>query len=769
MANYDDDQITHSKIQFYDRHKSYIQLINEAPSAIAMFDKDMCYMAASEQWLIDYNLMGKSIFGESHYKISPYLREDWKEIHQRCLKGEKLSADKDFYERSNGTKKWFKWEVKPWYFDDQQIGGILIHTIDITLAVEKEFLLYKYQDLLERSNQAARIGTWEVELATLKVSWSSVTYQIHEVDQSYVPVIDEAILFYKEGIHRKSIIQHFDDCRLKGSEFDLELIINTAKGNEKWIRATGIPVLEDGEIVRIYGTFQDIDEKTRYSEALALQEEQFRQTFEYAANGMAIIGLDGRWLKVNKSLCNILGYGKNELKGEPFNQYIHPDDQEESRILFEQLRQGEIQTYQKEKRYIHQNGSIVWSLISVSVVNDSLGNPIHFVSQINDITQRKLAQFQLQESIVKLQGIQDASTQVCILEYDLNGNVSFFNKGAENLLGYSADEVLDKQNVAFSHLESELKKRAQELSDEFGEKINPSQSVFAYPLKGLFETREWTYVRKDGSTFPTLLTITAIKNADGKVSGFLAIATDISQIKAAESEVNTLLTLTTEQNERLLNFAHIVSHNLRSHSSNLSMIMELIQMEIPEATQNDFFPLLYEASENLKETISHLNEVVAMNNKTNENLESLNLLEYVNKGIVNVGSQAMEIGCEFDIQIEDNLFVNAIPAYLESIILNLLTNAIKYRSPKRKLKINIKADIESPFVGIIFSDNGVGIDLKLNGSKIFGMYKTFHGNEDARGVGLFITKNQIETMGGKIQVESQVDFGTTFKLYLKHE
>jgi signal transduction histidine kinase len=230
-----------------------------------------------------------------------------------------------------------------------------------------------------------------------------------------------------------------------------------------------------------------------------------------------------------------------------------------------------------------------------------------------------------------------------------------------------------------------------------------------------------------------------------------------------------LLTLTKEQNERLLNFAHIVSHNLRSHSGNLSMIIELIKMEIPEVTENDFFPLLIEASDNLKETIAHLNEVVAMNNKTNEHLTQLNLAEYIEKAIANVQGSLVEAGGIIINSVNEDVFVMAIPAYLESILLNMLTNAVKYRSDKRKLSIKIESWAENQFEVIAITDNGIGIDLQLHGSKIFGMYKTFHGNEDARGVGLFITKNQIETMGGKVLVESILDQGTTFKIYLKHD
>jgi PAS domain S-box-containing protein len=749
--------------------RSNIVFINQAPTAIAMFDSNMCYLAASELWLKDYNLRGKDILGKSHYELSPFIREDWRKIHQECLSGITKSGDEDYYKKPDGSVKWFKWDVKPWYLKEDVVGGIYIFTADITLAKYREDLLYKYQDLLERTNEAARIGTWEVDLKTFKMSWSRVTKQIHEVPQDFEPTIEDGINFYKEGESRESVTKHFNACAEKGEDFDLELVIITTSGSEKWIKTTGIPVWENNEIVRIYGLFQDVDEKTKANIALALQEEQFRQTFEFAANGMGLISLDGKWLKINQSLCNILGYTKQELSDLTFAEITYPDDLLKGLDQLDELIKGNIDSYQVEKRYLNKSHEIVWVLISVSLVKTNLGEPSHLISQINNITQRKLAQFQLQESLSKLQGIQDASTQVCIIEFDIHGKIIFFNKGAENLLGYTSNEVVNKEMVSLFHLKEELISRSETLTQEFSETITAQESIFAYPRKGLFETREWTYVRKDNSTFPILLTITAIKNDNGRVTGFLAISTDISQIKLAEAEVNSLLTLTKEQNERLLNFAHIVSHNLRSHSGNLSMIIELIKMEIPEVTENDFFPLLIEASDNLKETIAHLNEVVAMNNKTNEHLTQLNLAEYIEKAIANVQGSLVEAGGIIINSVNEDVFVMAIPAYLESILLNMLTNAVKYRSDKRKLSIKIESWAENQFEVVAITDNGIGIDLQLHGSKIFGMYKTFHGNEDARGVGLFITKNQIETMGGKVLVESILDQGTTFKIYLKHD
>ena len=125
--------------------------------------------------------------------------------------------------------------------------------------------------------------------------------------------------------------------------------------------------------------------------------------------------------------------------------------------------------------------------------------------------------------------------------------------------------------------------------------------------------------------------------------------------------------------------------------------------------------------------------------------------------------QEKDVTCQVD--MPKNLNIMGIPAYVDSIFLNLLTNGIKYSSPDRAPLLKISSEITDKNVILSFEDNGLGINLKRHGKKIFGMYKTFHRNKDAKGIGLFITKNQIEAMNGHIEVESEVNKGTTFKLF----
>jgi PAS domain S-box-containing protein len=149
--------------------------IAQAPLAIAMFDTNMCYLAASQKWITDYQLEGKNIIGCSHYDIFPEIGEDWKSIHAACLKGEINKCDEAAFTRADGTTQWLSWEVKPWYTNQGIIGGILICTADITNIKENEQEKLRIERILNQTNEVARIGAWELDLTTKMVKWSKIT------------------------------------------------------------------------------------------------------------------------------------------------------------------------------------------------------------------------------------------------------------------------------------------------------------------------------------------------------------------------------------------------------------------------------------------------------------------------------------------------------------------------------------------------------------------------------------------------------------------
>jgi diguanylate cyclase (GGDEF)-like protein/PAS domain S-box-containing protein len=167
-------------------------------------------------------------------------------------------------------------------------------------------------------------------------------------------------------------------------------------GSWRWVESAGTYLLDDPHVKGVVVQTRDITERKRTEEALREAEERFRRSFDDAAIGMALVAPDGRFLRTNRSLCEILGYREEELLGKTFQVLTHPDDLDADLDQVRRMLLGEVRTYQMEKRYFHKDGHVVWVLLSVSLVHDDEGDPLYFVSQIQDITEHKVLEERLE-------------------------------------------------------------------------------------------------------------------------------------------------------------------------------------------------------------------------------------------------------------------------------------------------------------------------------------------------------------------------------------
>ena len=239
---------------------------------------------------------------------------------------------------------------------------------------------------------------------------------------------------------------------------------------------------------------------------------------------------------------------------------------------------------------------------------------------------------------------------------------------------------------------------------------------------------------------------------------------DITSQKEKEEEAKKTIDTIEAQNTRLMNFAHIATHNLRSYSNNLAILLELAEEEEDPNEKIEIMSHVKRVSEGLSNTMIHLNEIVTIHTDVSKALESINLNRYIEKTIHVLKGNITQKKAKVINKVSTDVSVQYNPAYIESILLNLMSNALKYTHPERNPEIKLETFYKGDQLIMQISDNGIGIDLEKHGENLFGMYKTFHRNDDAVGIGLFLTKNQIEAMGGKIEVESKVNIGTIFKV-----
>ncbi len=487
--------------------------------------------------------------------------------------------------------------------------------------------------------------------------------------------------------------------------------------------------------------------------ALAISELKFRTIFNQAAVGMVRVQTaTGKFLETNQRFRELCGYSESELNEMNFKEISDPSDINNNLVLMRQLLNGDIREYSLEKRLIQKSGNILWVKLSVSPLwkKDTPGNT--HIAIIEDITERVAAQEELMRNEKRYRALVEHGAEIVTI-FNNNGKTSYSSPAIEKLAGYSGSDLQSLNLKSLIH-PSDIS----ELDTHIKKAIKfPNQPISGITLRAKNKFGEWRWTE---ATITNLLKDPAIK-------GFVGNFRDVSEKKEAEINLNKSFQLVMEQNRRLLNFSYIVSHNLRSHSSNIQAILNLYKTTDLEEEKTNYIELLSKVGNALDVTLDDLNEVVSINTRIDLSIEPLSVNAFLNKTLQLLNVKIENKKAKIIRDIPEDMIVDFNPAYMESVLLNFFTNALRYNEKERPLIISIKGMKKDGSWVLSIMDNGIGIDLERHGDKIFGLYKTFTQTLNSRGVGLFITRNQIEAMGGSVEVESEVGVGSVFKIYFK--
>ena len=256
------------------------------------------------------------------------------------------------------------------------------------LAQEKAHLL--------DAQQVAHVGSWEFDMITQEIRWSDETFRIFGLEPgqpppNYLENLRQQI-YANDQVRETTVSQAI----ALNKPYEFEFQIARPNGETRYVFAKERPILNsEGQVVRLFGTLLDITERKQAEEARSKSEEQFRLTFELAPIGMAIETLDGKFMRVNQSLCDTLGYTSLELLNQTWASVTYPDDLAVTLALNQKLCQEEISDFQIENRYLAKDGRLVYGILQVAPVRDFRGNLLHLISQFMDITDRKQAEEQL--------------------------------------------------------------------------------------------------------------------------------------------------------------------------------------------------------------------------------------------------------------------------------------------------------------------------------------------------------------------------------------
>ena len=451
-------------------------------------------------------------------------------------------------------------------------------------------------------------------------------------------------------------------------------------------------------------------------------------------------------------------YGQAEKSEVEINQL----ETEFKSELNEALELNDITTSKIRKKLAKYSDELAWkwTLLNVLVMFSCiLALVLSVVSILNSINyqKRKKVMIALRAEKDKAQSYLDMAGSILVV-IDRNQNISMLNKKGLEILGLTHEEEVIGRN-AFDYFSSKGERTA--LIEGFKKVINGEiQLVEYYERKVVSKKGEERIVGWHNSL---------LEDMSGHVIGVLSSGDDVTEKKFREKAIKETVIKLEKSNEQLEGFAYMATHDLRAPVANLMALLNLYNKEIPEDEENKFiFQKFEESVKILNNTLGDLIDIVAVNKNKFDEKNDINIEETLKDVMESVKEDINKSGIVVNFDFSKCNEVSYPASQFRSILINMLTNAIKYRSPDKKAQVEITSSIENGFVRLDFADNGLGIDLKKYGSKLFQMNKRFHVGTEGKGIGLFIIKSQVEAMGGKVGIISEPGTGTTFSVFIKH-
>ena len=539
--------------------------------------------------------------------------------------------------------------------------------------------------------------------------------------------------------------------RKDGREFPVDIMLSPVETSRGAIFLS---------VVRDISEKKRAEEKVRQSEGQRQEREALRQANAYnrslleaSLDPLVTIGPDGKITDVNAATEAATGYASATLIGTEFSDYF--TDPEKARAGYQQVfREGFVRDYPLE--LLHRDGHITSVLYNASVYRDENDNVAGIFAAARDITKRKHAEDSLRQSEQRLSSMLEAVRDYAIIFLELDGRVASWNKGAERIKGYRAEEIVGQHFSRFY--------RPVDIANG-----KPDRELQVATSEGRFEDEDWR-IRKDGSPFWANVVVSALRDASGKVSGFVKITRDLTARKQAEDKIKRYAEELKRSNQELEQFAYVASHDLQEPLRTVSSFSQLLARRYHgklDADADEFITFVVEGATRMQTLI---NDLLAFSR------------------IGTRGSGFAPVACEEILQIaKDNLGVtiaesgamithDLLPALvadqtqLTQLFQNLFSNAIKFRRREEAPRIHVSAVRQDGAWHFSVRDNGIGIAAQYF-DRIFIIFQRLHGREEysGTGIGLAICKKIVERHGGRMWVESEPGTGSTFHFTIPDE
>ncbi|UGB37689.1 GAF domain-containing sensor histidine kinase [Frateuria soli] len=553
-------------------------------------------------------------------------------------------------------------------------------------------------------------------------------------------------------------------------------IMKSPVAREAGVRAVyGVPLLSgEGEVVGVAHmgslTAHDFSQQDKYffralcdraSAAIAQHllrrelhesEQRFRATFDQAAVGIAHVALDGRWLRFNPRLCQMMGYGEAGLHGRTFQDITHPDDLAADLELMQQLLAERIPTYTMEKRYIRGDGSVLWANLTASLMRNLHGEPEYFIAVIEDIGGRKCAEAERERSRLAEQRararldaiIQAAPVGIGVLDADLR--YLHVNEALAKLNGRSVD--------------AHLGRRVEEVVPALGELLEGLlRGVLEQDRPLLGQELEFADPAHADRVRHFLANYAPVRTPAGERIGIAAVVVDVTDLKRAQLDAQAA----TRMRDELL---AVVSHDLRSPLASLQMSFDMLGRHLPGARGEGqalrMLELMRRAAARMEFLIRDLLDLATLQSgRFSLQTGSVAVAALLEEACAVHQPLALEQGLALHVvNAADGTLVVCDAERIQQVLGNLLGNAIKFCPPGGA--VTLGAELGDDAVLVSVADNGPGIAHEHQQLVFEPYWSAREVNAKGTGLGLHISKGIVEAHGGRIWVESEPGQGARF-------
>ncbi len=623
-----------------------------------------------------------------------------------------------------------------------EINGAVEYVIfvitDITEQREAEEALRHHEAILEETGRIAKVGGWEFDPATGHGTWTDEVARIHDLEAG-TPISMQAGLEYYTGPSRKLIEAAVREAIRSGTPFDLELEIHSAKGTRKWVRSIGRPVVQEGRVMTIRGSFQDITERRTHEAAVRASEGRYRTLFECAPDGILIADGQSNYLDANPSALRMFGYSEEEFVGLHANDIVVPAE-----TMHVSPALGAIKSdgnYHREWEFRRKDGSTFQADVIATPMPD--GN---LLGMIRDVTERKRAETRFRRLV-------DSNAQG-VFFWNSRGEVTGANDAFLRLLGYATAD-LETGALQWTDL----------TPPEYAEADR--RNLEEIKARGVCAPVEKEFLRKDGARVPVLCGAAAFEDNPSEGVCFVV---DLSERKKLEQQF-----LRSQRMESIGTLAGGIAHDLNNALAPILMSLDLLKMQVTDPTGRQLIGVLETSAQRGADMVRQVLSFARGVEGQRMAVQVSHLLRDVEKISGDTFLKNISVRADYP---PDLWAVVGDPTQLHQVLVNLCVNARDAMPRGGRLAItagnamldapyaalNLEAT-PGPYVFIKVEDSGVGMSPDVL-EKIFDPFFTTKAVGKGTGLGLSTSEAIVKSHGGFIRAYSEVGKGSKFEVYL---